>query len=144
MRWCLLVFLFAPLGMGAEVSPEDAVKKDLQLFQGPWKALSIQEDDGLRTSDAEIQGIRLVIEGNKFTLTDKRDILTGTFVLNPAGALKTIDVFLTLKDGGPIRLLGIYRIQGDLCKSYFALPEQERPTQFSSEKGIFGFEWRRN
>jgi len=143
MRWCSLLVLLTPLGAGGGASPEEAVKKELQQFQGSWKAVSILHVDGRRASDDEVQNTRLVVEGNKFTLTGENSTISGTFTVNPAKTPKTIDVRLTSKDGRATKFLGIYQIQGDTRKSCFALPDKERPTQFSSEKGYFGFEWRR-
>src|SRR5262249_45853031 len=143
MRWCSLLILLAPLSAGG-APLGDAAKKELEQFQGSWKAVSIQHADGRQASEDEVQNTRLVVEGNKFTLTGKDSIISGTFTINPAKTPKTIDVLLTSKDGREIKFLGIYQMQGDKRKSCFALPEKERPTQFSSDKGYFGFEWRRN
>jgi uncharacterized protein (TIGR03067 family) len=143
MRWCRLLILLAPLGTGG-APLEDAAKKELEQVQGSWKAVSIQHVDGRQASADEVQNTRLVIEGNKFTLTSKDSTIPGTFTVNPAKTPKAIDVLLTSKDGRETKFLGIYQIQGNTRKSCFALPGKERPTQFSSEEGYFGFEWRRN
>jgi uncharacterized protein (TIGR03067 family) len=142
MRWCSLLVLVAPLGVGAGPL-EDAAKKELEPFQGSWKAVSIQHADGRQASEGEVQNTRLVVEGNKFTLTGKDSTLSGTFTVNPTKTPKTIDVLLTAQDGRETKFLGIYQIEGGTRKSCFALPGRERPAQFSSEKGYFGFEWRR-
>ncbi len=144
MRCCGLLLLLAPLAVAVGAAVEDAAKKDLEQFQGSWKAVSIQHADGRQASEDEVQNTRLVIEGNKFTLTGKDSTISGTFTVNPAKTPKTIDVLLTSKDGRETKFLGIYQMQGDKRKSRFALPRKERPTQFLSEKGYFGFEWRRN
>jgi uncharacterized protein (TIGR03067 family) len=144
MCWCTLLILLAPLGAGDRVGFEDAAKKELQQFQGPWKALSIQHADGRQASEAEVQDTRLVIQGNKFTLTGKDYSVSGTFSVNPTRTPKAIDVLLTSKEGRETKFLGIYQTRADTRKSCFAFPEKERPTQFSSEKGYFGFEWKRN
>lgn len=144
MCWCSLLFLLILPGAGDGASPEDAVKKDLQQFQGTWQAVSIQRADGRQASKDEVQNTRLVVEGNKFTLTGKDYTISGTFTINPAKTPKAIDVLLTATDGSESRFPGIYQIQGNTRKSCFALPGKERPTQFVTEKGFFGFEWRRN
>lgn len=144
MFWCSLLILLVPLGAGDGLQSEDIAKKELQRFQGSWKAVSIQRADGGQASRDELQSTRLVVKGTKFTLTGKNYTISGTFAINPARTPKTIDVLLTSKDGRETKLLGIYQIQGETRKSCFALPNKERPTQFSSEKGYIGFEWRRD
>jgi uncharacterized protein (TIGR03067 family) len=143
MCWCSLLIVLAPLGAGG-APPDDAAKKELEQFQGSWKAVSILHADGSQASEDEVQNTRLVVEGNKFTLTGKDFTIFGTFTVNPTKSPKTIDVLLTSKDKREIKVLGIYQMQSDKRKSCFALPGEERPTQFSSEKGFFGFEWKRN
>jgi uncharacterized protein (TIGR03067 family) len=130
--------------MANGVGPEDSAKKELQQFQGPWKAISIQHADGRQASEDEVQNTRLVIQGNKFTLTGKDYTVSGTFSVTPTRTPKAIDVLLMSKEGRETKFLGIYQMRAGTRKSCFALPEKERPTQFSSEKGYFGFEWKRN
>ncbi len=144
MYWCSLLILLAPLGIGDATSSDDAAKKELQQFQGSWKAVAIQHPDGRRASEDEVQNTRLVIEGNKLTLTGSNYSISGTFSVNPTRTPKTIDVLLPAKDGGETKFLGIYQMQSDKRQSCFALSGKERPTEFSSETGYFGFEWRRN
>jgi uncharacterized protein (TIGR03067 family) len=143
MRICTLLVLLA--SVAAAATPlDDAAKKELGQFQGSWKAVSIQQADGRQAPLDEVQNTRLVVEGNKFTLTGKNSTIAGTFTVNPTKTPRTIDVLLTSKDGRETRLLGIYQIQGDTRKTYFAMPGIGRPTSFSSENGHIGFEWRRN
>jgi uncharacterized protein (TIGR03067 family) len=137
----LAILLGARLWAGGGVG-EDAVSKEIKLFHGSWKAVALQRSDGSKASDEQVQNTRLVVEGNKFTLTTANYKITGTFTVDPTKTPKTIDV--TLGDGQGAKLLGIYEQRGDTRKSYFALPEKERPRQFGAESGYIGFEWKRN
>jgi len=47
-------------------------------------------------------------------------------------------------NGEETKLLGIYQVKGDIRKSCFAMPQQDRPSQFMTEKGYVSFEWKRN
>jgi uncharacterized protein (TIGR03067 family) len=143
MRCCSLLILLAPLAVGVGAPSEDAAMQELQRFQGAWQAVSFQHADGRQASEEEVKNTRLVIEGNRFTLTGKDYTLAGTFTIDSTKTPKMIDVLLTSKDGRETRFLGIYQIQGDTRKSCFALAGKERPTQLSSEKEYFGFEWKR-
>lgn len=142
MRWCSLLILFVPLSATGEPGP-DVVKKDLQQFQGSWRAISIHQADGRPATEDEIKNARLVVDGTKFTLKGKDFTINGSFTIDPTKTPKTIDVVLTGDDGTKTTFLGIYRIQGETRKSSFAL-EGARPTQFSPKKGHLGFEWTRN
>jgi uncharacterized protein (TIGR03067 family) len=144
MWCCSLLIVLAPLAAGDRTSSEDILKKELQQFQGSWKAVSIRHGNGRQASEDEVQNTRLVVKENKFTLTGKNYTIEGSFKVNPATAPKSIDVLLTSKDGRETKFLGIYETKGKTRKSCFALPEKERPTQFSTEKGYFGFKWKRN
>jgi uncharacterized protein (TIGR03067 family) len=144
MRWCTVLILLAPLGVVCGAPPEDAVKNELRQFQGPWKAIAIQQADGRQAPAEEVQYTRLAVEGNKFVLTGKGYTIPGTFTIDPTKSPRAIDVTITPKEGRPLKFLGIYQMKGDTRKSCFALPGRERPTQFSAEKGFIGFEWKRD
>jgi uncharacterized protein (TIGR03067 family) len=140
-----LLILVAFLGTENRVRSEDTAKNDLKQFQGSRQAVAMHSD-GQASSKEEVQATRLVVEGNKFTLTGKDFAVTGTFFIESTKTPKTIDVVLASKNNRKSKttLLGIYKIKGDKRKSCFAFPEKKRPTQFSAAKGYVGFEWKRN
>ena len=143
MFWSSTLMLLVPLAAGHGATPEDAAKKELQLFQGIWKAIAVQNADGNRAPEDDVRNTRLVVEGNKFTLTSKNATIAGTFTINPTKTPKTIDVRLESNEGKETKLLGIYQIKGGTRKSCFAFPGKDRPTRFSTEKEYIGFEWQR-
>jgi uncharacterized protein (TIGR03067 family) len=69
----------------------------------------------------------------------------GRFTLDPSKTPKTIDVLLGDAKKQEDKLLGIYQIDGELRRSCFAMPGQERPKGFSSPetKGCLQLEWKR-
>jgi uncharacterized protein (TIGR03067 family) len=144
MWCCSLLILLAPLAAGDGTPSEDTLKKELQQFQGSWKAVSMQHADGQQASDDDVQKTRLVVKDNRFTLTGKDYTVEGSFKVNPATTPKSIDVLVISKDGRETKFLGIYEIKGNTRKSCFALGENDRPTRFSTQKGYFGFEWKRD
>lgn len=143
MHRCGLAALIVLFAVGADAQLDDAAKKDLQQFQGFWQALAIQQADGRPAAEEDVQATSLLVEGNKFTLKGNNLVISGAFAINPSATPKGIDVVLVSKNAQQTKLLGIYRIQGDTRKSCFALPGKERPTQFSTEPGYIGFEWKR-
>lgn len=56
------------------------------------------------------------------------------FTLNPGKEPKTIDV-TTQRQGKAVRLVGIYRIDGDTARICLAKEGEPRPSEFVSEKG---------
>jgi uncharacterized protein (TIGR03067 family) len=120
-----------------------AAKKDLQQFQGSWQAVFVQNVDGQRATQEDIQATRLEVQGNEFTFTAKDLTVSGTFVIDPSQTPKRIDV--VLKGAKPAdKLLGVYQIDGDVRRSCFAFPRQARPVDVRpSEKGYFILEWKR-
>lgn len=143
MRCFNLLILLAPMAMAACTPSEDDVKNELLRFEGAWQAVAFQHGDGAQASEEEVKNIRLVIEGSEFKLTGKDYTISGTFTIDPTKTPKTIDVLITSKDGRATKFLGIYQIQGERRKSCFSLEAKERPTQFTSETGYFGFVWKR-
>ena len=142
MRCCLLSLILAPLALATGQVDDRAVKKDRDKFQGSWQAVSVINMDGKPASDDEAKNTRLVVEGSTFTLRDKDTTIRGTFSIDPTRIPKTIDV--TLEGARPEdKILGIYRIDGDLRKSCFVLPGKERPKEFPSDgKGYLQFVWK--
>ncbi len=133
------LFLSAATCLAAQPADE-AVKKEIKLFQGKWEALAVQSLDGKQMTDVEVQLTSLEVEGEKFTMKTGSLTISGTFTVDPAQKLKTIDVFLGDAKDNVMR--GIYVINGDVRKSCFTAPGKDRPTEFRKEKGFMIIEWR--
>jgi uncharacterized protein (TIGR03067 family) len=142
---CMLTLLLVCTGTGLAAQPpsQDAVQKELKLFQGTWTAVSLQGYDGKPESAEQVQSYSLVVEGDKFVIKDKGNIvLEGTFSVDPTKKIKTIDVYLLGSKDTVV--LGIYQIDGDTRKSCFAeLGVKQRPDGFRKEKGFLLVEWKR-
>jgi uncharacterized protein (TIGR03067 family) len=134
-----IILLSAATFLAAQPA-EEAVEKEVKLFQGKWEALSGQSFDGTQLTDVEAQLTSLEVDGDKFTLKTGSLTVNGTFSLDPSKKLKTIDVFLG--DSKENVLRGIYVSNGDVRKSCFAAPGKDRPTEFRKEKGFMIMEWR--
>jgi uncharacterized protein (TIGR03067 family) len=139
MRRSIMILFVAGVSIAAQPQ-DDAVKKDLKLFQGKWQATFAQSFDGKEQTDAEIQLTTLEVDGDKFTMKTGSLTVNGTFTVDPTQKVKTIDVFFGNNKDNPLR--GIYEIKGDTRRSCFALPGKDRPTQFKKEKGYQSLEWR--
>jgi uncharacterized protein (TIGR03067 family) len=144
MRYTILAMLLGPVWTGAGTPADDAAKKDLERFQGSWRAVAVQNFDGQPAPDEDVKHTRLQVEGNRFTLTGKNFKVSGTFTIDSTKTPKTIDVLLEGAATKEERFLGIYQIEGDDRKSCFALQGKERPSDFrTGVKGILRLEWKR-
>ncbi|MSQ96315.1 MAG: TIGR03067 domain-containing protein [Gemmataceae bacterium] len=139
MHRLICVLLLAGACLAAQPS-EEAVKKELKLFQGKWEAVAAQGFDGKAPTAVELQLTMLIIEGEKFTMKTGSLDIKATFTVDPTKKPKHIDVFFG--DGKDNVMRGIYEIKGDMRKSCFAEPGKDRPDKFRKEKGFMTMEWR--
>jgi uncharacterized protein (TIGR03067 family) len=131
MRYAVLVLALAGGTLWADTK-EDAVKAELEKFQGTWQLASV-ETEGKAPPEDLIKSIRVVIAGSKHTVhvgdqVPAKDI---PFTIDPAKKPKeTTD---KLPDGTEIK--GIYELDGDTLKSCVAPPGKDRPTEFKGTGG---------
>ena len=111
---------------------DDAVKAELEKFQGTWQLVSA-ETDGKKAPEEQVKKIRVVIKGNKPSVFFGDDAVAKeiSFVLDPTKKPKTTTD--SLPDGKEI--LGIYELEGDTLRSCVAGVGKDRPTEFASQPG---------
>lgn len=111
---------------------EDAIKAELQKFQGTWQLVSVETEGKAPTEDI-IKTIRVVIVGNKHTVHvgDQVAAKEIPFALDPTKKPK--EVTDKLPDGMEIK--GIYELDGDTLKSCVAPAGKDRPTEFKGKGG---------
>ena len=132
MTPCWFVLAVAVLVSGGDTSED--TKKELENFRGTWKYVSM-EADGMKVTLEPLAGIKLVLDGDKFTQTDPQATYRGTFSVSVKTRPKTIDVIFT---EGPEKgkiFKGIYELEGDTYKACIAVPGRERPKEFASKPG---------
>ncbi len=139
MHRATFLLLFLATSLAAQPS-DDAVKKELKLFQGKWEAIGGQGFDGTVPTDAEFQLTSLEVDGDKFTMKTGSLTIKATFTVDPTKKPKTIDVYFGDAKDNVMR--GIYVVTGDTRKSCFAKPGKDRPKDFSKEKEFMTMEWR--
>jgi uncharacterized protein (TIGR03067 family) len=127
--------LFAALALLAAGSPrERTAREDLVSLQGTWKVASL-EADGAKAPIEQVQGMRLVIAGERFIVADSGTTTHGTLKLDPSLRPATID--LTFTDGPEQgkTSLGIYAIEGETAKLCLAVASKARPKAFATKAG---------
>lgn len=124
---CLVVVIAA-----SSAPSEEAVKAELEKFQGTWQLVSA-EREGVQTPEEQVKKTRVVIKGNKHSVYFGDDAVVKEipFVLDPTKKPKTTTD--TLPDGKEIH--GIYELDGDTLRSCVAAPGKDRPTDFSAKPG---------
>jgi len=124
------------LMFGMSVVAEDAGSKaELDRFVGTWKGVSMTTD-GKEMPKAEAEGVRLVVEGAKYTLKMGDQEIEGTHKLDPAKKPKEIEAVRSKGPEKGEKMLGIYELTDDTFKVCFAAPgKTERPKDFKSEAG---------
>jgi uncharacterized protein (TIGR03067 family) len=135
-----LVLLLFVSGTCYAVQPsDDAVKKELKLFAGKWKAIAANDVTGNALDEEQLKKTTLVVDGDKFTMKTGTDTIKGTFIVDPTKKPKTIDAYI---DGSKDMIFrGIYEQTGDTRKSCFGL--KDRPDTFRKEKDYLYLEWKR-
>ena len=128
----LLIALAAGIALAADAPKEEAVRKELERFQGAWQLVSA-ETDGKQAPEEQVKMIKVVIKGSKHTVFfGEEPIVKDTpFMIDPTKKPKQSTD--TLPDGKEIR--GIYELDGDTLKSCVGGIGKERPTEFTAKAG---------
>jgi uncharacterized protein (TIGR03067 family) len=140
MKRILVLIAFA--AMTPAVLADDRAAKDLKKYQGNWSAVAVRIGSDKQLTDDELKKTRLVVTGNKFTLTFNDQTITGTFTLDPSQKPNQIDVVLDGSDKA--KLIGVYEIQGNERRTCFAGSDRARPKGVADMgEGILSFHWKR-
>ena len=132
----LLVLAALAVGLSAaadDKTPKDA-KVELEKFTGTWVGVSAVRD-GKDVPKAEAEAMRLVVSGEKYTLTEGKDEVEGTHKLDPTKTPKQIDAVRTKGAGKGETLKGVYQLTGDTFVVCFAAPGKDRPAEVKAEGG---------
>ncbi len=126
----LLAVAMTAAALAAGDAGDNGPKKDLEKMQGAWTVQGITHDGNESPAD-RVAGLRLLFDGEKYTLTKDGDVVDeGTFKLD---AGKKIDIQST--KGDMRKLNGIYQIDGDAYKEALVPDASERPTELTSKAG---------
>jgi uncharacterized protein (TIGR03067 family) len=128
MKLSFLLVLAAGLLPGADPPKDEAVKKELDSLKGTWKIVAAEHDT---EAIADLQDGRVVIEGQKLTLSvgDRNESVT--FKVDPAKKPKEVDLFTKKEE----TVVGIYTLDGDELKICFLKSGTKRPTEFATAVG---------
>lgn len=129
---CCLIGTLGAAAVLTQTLDEAAIKAELQRLDGTWQLVSAVKD-GKETPRDIVTKIRVVIKDGKHSVYfgDKAAVKEIPFVADPGNnPATTVD---TLPNGQ--KILGIYKLNGDMLTSCVAEPDRERPTEFASRPG---------
>jgi uncharacterized protein (TIGR03067 family) len=130
-RWVLFLLTLCVSAVSAQ---DDAAKKEIDRFRGTWKFVSL-EIEGVKVEPEQFKGASLMIDGEKFTMSDGVAKYKGSFKFDLSKTPKQLDV---LFEEGPEKgktALGIYELEGDTYKVCLGLTGKDRPKEFVSKPG---------
>ena len=137
----LAVALLA-LGFTAGAADDKAGKAELDRFTGTWQGVSYVKD-GKAASKEEAAAVRLVVAGEKYTLTEGGQTIEGTHKLDPTKRPAWIDAVRTKGLHTGEKMLGVYQLSEDSFVVSLAAPGKERPAKLDAKGGpglrVLGF-----
>jgi uncharacterized protein (TIGR03067 family) len=125
----------AALAVGLTAAADDkATKDELQRFTGTWRGVSVVRD-GKEVPKAEAEKVRLVVMGEKYTLTEGGETIEGTHTVDPTRSPRHIDAVRTKGPHKGETLRGVYELGADSFTVCFAAPGKDRPTELNAKGG---------
>ena len=127
------VVLVAGLLVSQTTATADAVKKEVERFQGSWRVVS-----GMHGGEvgADAQDYTMVFQGDTFSIRrGDRVVMTGRFRPDPSKTPKAVDMVI-LDEDGEEEVHGIYAFGEEGLTWCMAGPgEKTRPDAFAAPKG---------
>jgi uncharacterized protein (TIGR03067 family) len=108
--------------------------EDVERLQGAWSFASL-EVNGSRVPESAFGGSRMLIEGERFSLTSAGADYAGTFTLDVSRSPKTLDIHFTEGPEAGNTALGIYELDADTWTLCLGLVGSERPREFATRPG---------
>jgi uncharacterized protein (TIGR03067 family) len=108
--------------------------KDNDVIDGTWLP-STAELGGKAFPDEVRKTIKLVVKGDKYTVTAGKETDQGTVKLNAKAKPKELDVTGTEGPNKGKTILAIYERDGDTLRVCYDLSGKKRPTEFKTKEG---------
>jgi uncharacterized protein (TIGR03067 family) len=122
-----LVFSFLPAAWSGDAKNDGPI-------EGTWLPTSA-ELGGKEFPDEVRKTIKLVVKGDKYTVTVGAKVDKGTVKLNPSAKPKTLDITGTDGPNKGKTILAIYERNGDTLRICYDLSGKNHPTEFKTKEG---------
>ena len=122
-----------------------AADKDAASMEGTWLPATA-ELAGKPFPDEVRKSIKLVIQGDQYTVTVGQQVDKGTVKLDPSAKPKALDITGTEGPNKGRTIPAIYEQNGDTLRICYDLSCKKRPAEFKSEAGtqLFLVSYRRD
>lgn len=131
----LFALFFAAFTFAVDLKEEKLKEEEKALHQGVWQVTSFTRN-GKETAKEIVDSIERMVDGKHVVWKRNGKRFAGTTVeLDPVASPKTMDVS---PDGGNMKgekLLGIYKLEGDILFICMAPKGKDRPTKFEAIEG---------
>ena len=117
----------------AAVWSQDAAD-ERKLLRGTWLPTAAELGEN-PFDEATLKSMKLVLDGDKYTVTVGKSIDKGMTKIDPAAKPKTMDIS---GGDGPNKgktFLAIYELNGDTLRVCYDLTGKARPGEFKTKKG---------
>lgn len=105
-----------------------------KLLQGTWLPTAAELGEN-PFDEATLKSMKLVLDGDKYTVTVGKAIDKGTTKIDPAAKPKTMDIIGAEGPNKGKTFLAIYELKGDTLRVCYDLTGKARPSEFKTKKG---------
>jgi len=129
----LLGIGIAVLTCGLLLGADKAADADRDKLQGEWVVVSGQEN-GKEVPAEKVKGMKMTVNQDRITVDEGKGKRVMNYKLDATQTPKAID--MTTVEGSDKGKMsqGIYELDGDKLKICFAMPDKERPKNFSPKE----------
>jgi uncharacterized protein (TIGR03067 family) len=120
--------------LSAAVAWSEDAADEHKLLQGTWLP-TVAELGGAAFDDATLKTIKLVLEGDKYTVTVGKAVDKGTTKIDPTAKPRALDILGTEGPNKGKTILAIYELKDDTLRVCYDLTGKVRPTEFKTKKG---------
>jgi uncharacterized protein (TIGR03067 family) len=132
MKFQWLVLSMVVLSLASAGRCDDA-EKDGKALEGTWVPLSA-ELSGKKFPDEVLKTMKLVMAGEKYTVTVGAQTDQGTVKLDPAQNPRAMDIKGTEGPNKGKSIPAIYELKGDTLRVCYNLGGDKRPAEFKTKE----------